>query len=256
MKSLKENLFLLCCVISFPIAFCSCEIWAEFLEDGEADAAQTNINDGLVYYSTFDDGTSKNVLSNASLNGVFVNSPKLIDDTPNGIGKAVALNGFKDEGVLIPGNPVGNTKNYAMSMWIKDFSSGCIVHGVDDRNRYTTLSFIANAENRFEFCSSYYTEHVFSNYDYTLVQNGIWHMLTINIIYDAKERDRQVQLYVDGVLVEIAVGHERTDDDFPVKVRIGGGNDIVNNFKFDNLRFYNRSLTAEEVKAIYDIEGK
>ena len=38
------------------------------------------------------------------------------------------------------------------------------------------------------------------------------------------------------------------------KFQIGSDSAGVSIFKFDNIRFYNRSLTSEEAKMIYDTE--
>lgn len=251
----KKSIIVMCSIV-LSVFSQSCDSIEDIFEDFD-------INKGLVFYSTFDNETANNTVSNGSpLNGVFVNSPKLIDDTPNGVGKSVLLNGFKEEAILIPGNPIGKSENYAMSMWIKDFLAGCIVHGVlpTYEDRYTRLSFIADEHKNFVYYSDYvsHCDHVFTNYNYSSIQDGRWHLLTINVNFDKEKNNRTIQFYVDGVLIDNAsVGTIGTEErHLPIKIKIGSEDDAINNFKVDNFRLYNRTLDPKEVKMIYDFERK
>lgn len=251
----KKSIIVMCSIV-LSLFTQSCDSIEELFENFD-------INEGLVFYSTFDAGSANNIMTEGSpLNGVFVNSPQLIDDTPNGIGKSVLLNGFKEEAILIPGNPIGKSENFAMSLWIKDFSAGCIVHGIlpTYEDRFTRLSLIANEGKNFVFYSDYVgsCDHEFSNYSYSSIQDGKWHLLTISVKFEKEKLDRIVQFYVDGVLIDIAsVGTTGAQErHLPIKIKIGSEDDVINNFKVDNFRLYNRSLDPKEVKMIYDFERK
>lgn len=246
MRVLRNRVAMLCCLVALVMSFYSCDIVDDFFED-EIDI---NINDGLIYYATFDDGSANNMIENSSLNGVFVNSPQLLEDTPNGLGKSVFFNSFKKQWMTIPGDPLqGESKNFAMSFWIKNFTTGNIIKGLENGTE-VALSFEAESDGFFSFRTrdsfSQNGLYQFKGYMYSQLQDEKWHMLTV--CSEFLDNDYKLILYVDGIFVDVM-----SRDRYwmaPLKVQIGGSN----NFYFDNLRFYNRSLTADEVKKIYDVE--
>ncbi len=70
------------------------------------------------------------------------------------------------------------------------------------------------------------------------------------------------QLYIDGKLIDTTDGNFRAGNDNTeaTKIQIGGdgegayGNLTFSSFKIDNIRFYDRALSGQEIKAIYDYE--
>lgn len=252
MKNFKIYSVLLCCLISLSMAFYSCDIVEDILED--PDSPKPNINNGLVYYSTFDDGSAINVLSGATLNGVFVNNPDIITDTPNGKGKAVLINSLKNQWMTIPGDPLlKQYENFAISFWIKDFSVGNIILALDN-GKIVGPTISANGDNFFnvEIQHSLLKDVEFSGYSYSAIQDGKWHQVVVNAV--TTDDAKNMELYVDGRIVDMAKFY--AFNVYLQKFQIGSDSDGVSIFKFDNLRFYNRSLTAEDVKMIYDTEIK
>ena len=253
MAILSVRVSTLCCLISLVTSFSSCDIVEDLIGVEDDNSPAINIDNGLVYYTTFDDGSAKNVIENSSLNGVFVNSPNLVDDTPDGNGKAVFFNSIKGQWMTIPGDPLqGESKNFAMSFWIKNFTTGNIIAGLENET-LVALSLTAESDGYFSFRTRDLTYGVykFTGYKYAGLQNEQWHMLTV--CSESSEDGLKLSLYVDGTFVDV-LGRDRYWTS-PLKVQVGGNNsEGSSNFYFDNLRVYNRSLTADEVKRIYDVE--
>ena len=254
MKKNKINALMLCCVMSLSMTFYSCDIVDDILEDVEenTDVPEPNINNGLVYYSTFDDGSAINVLSGADLNGVFVNNPDIITDTPNGKGKAVLINSLKNQWMTIPGDPLHKQyENFAISFWIKDFSVGNIILALDN-GKIVGPTISANGDNFFnvEIQHSLLKDVEFGGYSYNAIQDGKWHQVAVNAV--TTDDERYMELYVDGRKVDMAKFY--AFNVYLQKFQIGSDSAGVSIFKFDNIRFYNRSLTSEEAKMIYDTE--
>lgn len=139
-----------------------------------------------------------------------------------------------------------------MSFWIKNFTTGNIIAGLENE-KFVALSLTAESDGYFSFRTRNSTSgfYKFTGYKYAGLQNEQWHMLTV--CSESSEDGLKLSLYVDGTFVDV-LGRDRYWTS-PLKVQVGGNNsEGSSNFYFDNLRVYNRSLTADEVKRIYDVE--
>lgn len=249
---IPKYIYIIGCILAvFP--FTACDTIEDWFGD-ESD--KSNINKGLVLYYNFDDDSATDISGN-QYNGILINAPSFIDDTPNGNGKSVLLNGFKEQSINIPYNPIGDSLFYSMSFWIKDFTTGKIISSSNSDNDPVFLDFTAlldGNERLFEYRTQVYGSglHTFSGFDYSSIQEGSWHHLLIRF---ANEGDSKVvSLFVDGVLVDRqSVMYYGTS---ALKFQIGNNSEGTVSFKIDNFRLYNRSLTAKEVKMIYDAERK
>lgn len=230
-------------------ALCSCDAVEDLFESPDK-TPKPDINRGLVLYYNFDEGSAKDLTTNG-FNGILQNSPEFITETPNQKGQAVFLNGFKENLINIPYNPLADSTNYSVSLWLKDFTSGEIIKSFDANGRNTELSLTALMERIFQFKVGRYDNYIysFSNYNFSDIQQGNWHLITICLDTTIEE----LKLYVDGILVD-KVGGVRAYEPRLIKLQIGSDSDTPNSFKIDNFRIYNRCITAEEVKIIYDTE--
>lgn len=240
-----KNIKTICTVLISIFTFYSCDTTEE-----QDKASRPDINKGLVLYYNFDDGTAKDLTING-YNGILQNSPEFTNETPNQKGQAVFLNGFKENFINIPYNPIADSTNYTVSLWLKDFTSGEIIKSFDSNGKDAELGLTAELERTFQFkVGKYdYYNYSFSNYNFSNIQQGSWHLITISL--DSKLEE--LKLYIDGNLVD-KVGGARTHEPKLIKLQIGSNSDNPNSFKIDNFRIYNRCISAEEVKMIYDVE--
>lgn len=217
----------------FLVFATSCDEIEDVLDGGSG----VNIESGLMAYYTFDNSTADDITEN-ELNGVLNNNPVFISETVSGQGKAVFFNAQKGQYMNIPYSPFSELTSYSFSMWVKDFGYG---------------SFL-NVEKRFDFyydedggfhmdrnVSNYVDRFVFT-YNASPLIDGSWHMISV-----VSNIDNQ-QLYVDGNLVASEDAIIRTTSGSSFKMLVD------NHMKFDNLRLYNRAISAKEVKAIYNKE--
>lgn len=234
-------------------------------DEGGADGGGTNIivvRSGLKVYYTFDDGDCSDATDN-EVDGMGVGNPSFITDTPNGKGKAVHINGIKEQLINIPYNIFKGMDRFSISIWIKDFSTGSIISGI----RTSSYShdqkpklYMNNSKVCFDANGTNYgvDSYSFSSYDYSSIQSGEWHHLVV--MYDHEDYNTSsgiASLYVDGVLVD-NMNTYWNDPDRISKVHIGGnGNGTFpsySTFKIDNVRIYDRCLSKKEVKEIYESE--
>ncbi|MBO4560677.1 MAG: carboxypeptidase-like regulatory domain-containing protein [Bacteroidaceae bacterium] len=218
---------------------------------------------GLKLYYTFDNSDCKDFTDN-EIDGVAMNNPSFIIDTPNGSGMALSINGNKNQLINIPYNLFKGMDRITISLWIKDFSAGSIISGVEsinyDSNQYPKLYLYNNNRIGFDTCGDYYgySGDLFSSYDYSSIQSGGWHHIVV--MYDHPDNHMYTgtgSLYVDGSLID-NTRLPWNDPSRITKVQIGGdGNGTfpyTATMKIDNVRLYGRCLTKNEVKQIYESE--
>ena len=82
--------------------------------------------------------------------------------------------------------------------------------------------------------------------------SGAWHHYVLQ-----REGDNIVKFYVDGVLVDNVTTYI-TNNINASKVVFGGNKNglypVAPSMRLDNIRFYNRTLTSAQVRAIYNLE--
>lgn len=227
--------------------------------DGEG-----NIIAGLMAYYTFNSENADDATDN-QLNGTLMNDPTFTDNTPSGKGKALFINGSKEQLVNIPHNPFKGKTAYTVSLWLKDFGAGVIFNAVCPSDKtYNVPGLLADSDSKFEFTTGYYDfykGYLFS-YSYKPLQDAQWHMITLVCVDDGKYLHCTKQLYVDGKLTDTTDGNFGNDssNNSASKIQIGGDGEkayrdlTFGSFKIDNLRFYDRALDGEEIEALYSYE--
>lgn len=240
-------------IIGIVSISCTCVSCSLFEDEGYKD----DPNRGLVMYYTFDNESAEDS-SPKKCDGILINNPNFISDTPSGIGKALFINGIKEQSVNIPYNPTADSTCYSMCFWIKDFSTGNIIASFDSYNGRSACDLTALVESRnfqFKTRSQDYKGDgisILNGYDYTSIQQGAWHHIAF--VVSQNETENALSLYVDGVLSDKQ--NWRYSESTAIKFQLGNNSEGIVNFKMDNFRLYNRSLTKNEVKMIYNSEKK
>lgn len=200
---------------------------------------------GLIAYYTFDDGTCDNIRSD-NYHGYLVGNGTFITDTPNGEGKALSL--LQEQYVNIGYTPIGTSKNWSISLWVKDFGTGSLVTAVSrDRADDPTLA-ISSTGNAQYISNGSPRSMSFSLGSY---QIGEWVHLVLSVA-----NSNNLSLYVNGRRIDAT--------NSPWSCQAGGDRMIIGGktsdfawadpMKIDNVRLHNIALTDEEVKQIYDYE--
>ena len=198
------------------------------------------VTNGLVAYYSFDDG---NVTDwNNAYNG-FNQGALASTDTPSGEGKSMEFDGTSSY-LQIPYNLLGSNV-WSYSMWFKTTNSNAHRTFFATNNSGKYMGFNTEGKLVINPNQSWTTSGALTSFF-----NNQWHMLTIT--YNGSV----VNLYLDGLLFEV-----RQDSYFKwfsayTGTFIGGNmaqsNHYFYNGKLDNIRTYNRALTADEVRILYN----
>lgn len=228
-----------------------------------ADTTGIAVRQGLMAYYTFDNSDAKDA-TDLEIDGQLVNAPTFIDDTPNGKGKAIFLNGTKEQLVNINYNLFKGLSSFTIAMWVKDFSTGSLLSGIrtDYKSVYYTSPYLYLLnEGKVSFCCNYgynsFGQETFS-FKYTSLQASGWHHLSVTC--RTSNYSTNLKLFVDGVLVDDVKSYWGDNAGGVTKIQIGGnGEDVFPVYltaKLDNVRIYSRDLDNSEVSEIFNYEKK
>ena len=212
--------------------------------------------DYLIAYYPFD-GTIEDISGNA-YDGVAVGEPSYIDDTVDGKGKALRLNGFKGQYINIPYAFLHGLEEYSVSFWIKDFTAGMVFSAISSdyvRSDYPRL-LITNSQ-KFRFYTGYdnYDSTAPFEYDCTPIMSEEWHHIALVESREAQTRSDVIKrLYIDGDLINSSESY--WSEGASVKINIGGDRNGTYSqgltAKLDNFRFYGCALKGKDVLYLYD----
>ncbi len=208
------------------------------------------VTNGLLAYYSFDNG---NVTDwNNAYNG-FNQGAISSNDTPSGEGLSMEFDGVSSY-LQIPYDLFQGSKSWSYSMWFKTQNSGNhrTFFGTNQQNY---LMYFTN-EAKFYLAAQMYN-HWTTTGSLSSFFNNQWHMLTVAYTNNGSAGGL-LSLYMDGILFETL----NTVDIYPyywdslTNVYIGGNmvqqNHYFYNGKIDNIRTYNRALTAAEVQALFN----
>jgi len=224
---------------------------------GNGGGGTSAVLNGLLAFYTFDDGTANDVTDN-KLNASLVNSPALIDDTPAGEGKALHLNKNQEQYLNVPSNPFSGKRTYSVSFWLKDFGEGVIYAAVGSTyaNSYPQLRCADRKLILYVRGLNLAGSEAFA-YSASAIQDGKWHLITLTSYAVTGNQISTNKLFIDGKLVDTISVY--SDNSSAARFQFGGnGNDprgdYATSMKLDNIRLYDRALSDEEVKIIYEAE--
>jgi hypothetical protein len=162
--------------------------------------------------------------------------------------------------MAIPYNPFRTQASYSVSMWVKDFGQGVLFSAVSNdglRSDYPRL--IAGADGKFTLYTGYDEDNETTpfEYPYKTKQDGKWHHIVV-VCKTTTAGKCMKELYIDRQLMGSREGSTATGDYECFKTYIGGDSDgryaFTNNMKVDNIRMYGKSLSANDVRAIFNLE--
>ena len=218
---------------------------------GETPSDPENVVRGLVAYYNFNSSNADDAIGN--YHG-FMNGGSFITDTPSGTGKALYLK--QKQYVSIGSAPIDGRTNYTVSMWVKDFGSGCFML-TQKGNYYTAPSLIVTEDVKLKFytgVSNYSSTSKTYSADMSNFQTGQWVMITI--VCEPSGNSILSTLYINGRRVDSGTS-EKGGASGGTAMTIGGsyGNSIwAAPMKIDNVRLYSVSLKDDEIAALYDYE--
>lgn len=217
---------------------------------------------GLMAFYNFDNDNAHDVMGTIA-NGILVNNPKFITDTPNGEGKALSISAMEDQHLSISHNPLATSSGrssisyLSICFWIKDFGPGQIFSASDSYAPFSQPYFHFK-DNAFhiEISTSqggYSGDNISFEKGASKFQDGKWH----HVAY-VMEKELHT-LYIDGQHYG-SKNLSGTDYQFvgvnPIHFggNCGFSSRTANSMKVDNIRFYNRALTVTDVKVIREHE--
>jgi hypothetical protein len=215
---------------------------------------------GLVAYWAFDEGTGSTA-ADSSGNGYtmsLVNGPAW---TAGKLGGALSFNGVNNY-ALVPSLNLGTNPAVSVSLWLNR------TYRVPSNGSTVLFEFSANFNSSttgFEFfpddtCSMAVGLHGNAGYNlkcYTQPSSGVWHHLVA--VYDKSQNAaNEITFYLDGV-VQAAGSQPDTADNSnlfgtnPLYLFARGGSQLFAAGTIDDLRIYNRALSAAEVSQLYSL---
>lgn len=230
-----------------------------------AETDYVSLNDGLVLYSSFDEGTveGNNVtdISGNGHNGTVQGSVTYVDGIS---GKAINMpstdRGYVDYGKsndIIP-----ETGDFSISLWYMatgDTNNGTLISNKNydsGKNRGIAIGTFDDASGndlRINFvASSSLVEMNGSRYSQlTMAQNRQWHHLAVSY-----ERSGDMTCYVDGISIgSLPISNQQESIDVGLNMSLGAdGNGKWNlyNAIVDELRIYNKAISTDVVNALYE----
>lgn len=245
------------------MAFTTLSTTAAALPAGAAGPAP---GDGLVLYSSFDDGSAAD-LSGSGNNGTLIGDLNVVDGVSGRALQIVGQNAAAND--TTPGDRYVDygtgidfsTTDFSISLWYqslgkssnstllsnKNFKSGSntgFAMGCFDKDLRFNLTPKGNGRADLQQSSG----ALFS------AKDGGWHHLGVTV-----DRDGSMAYYVDGELaVEKNISASAGDSlDAGLPLILGAGGNACNatdNCNLDELRIYTRALSADEVSALYEMD--
>ena len=199
--------------------------------------------DGLYAYFTFDSDEIVDWTGNFSgLNyGVLFS-----DDAPGGTGKSAVFDG-ETSYIYIPDNVIPGGVPYSINFWFKTGRNDQTFFGTKYVNYSTVCYRMGLTGNSCVFIQLERGYNWTSTNPITAYVNNTWHMLTFTY------NGTTANYYIDGILLEtVSTGGLLWANGLDAFYFGKHFNTGVYYGKLDNFRSYNRALTQNEVRAIYN----
>lgn len=216
---------------------------------------------GLLAYWNFDDGNADDATDNG-YDGNLVGSPKFVNETPNGYGKALLLQAAKSQRMVIPHNLIPAT--FTICFWVKDFGTGLFFGEPHGRGLAVSNEGVI-ALTRWD---AIFFQPLSFDYNARNIQSSGWHHIAIAVRSSGNGYNSNVfRLFIDGRQVDeqtgsywytsskFQFGGAITDSESSMDYNAGAQTVVrAMSFKVDNIRVYSRLLTANDIKQIYNSE--
>mgnify|MGYP003472883855 FL=1 len=228
------------------LAICSCE--KDVTTDGTG--RSVDLRRDLALYINFDNNNCIDISGNG-FDGAPVGDVQYVADTPNGMGKAISIDGTDRQFVNIPYTIIKDSINFSVSLWAKDFGTGTLFSSINGNYAQAPTFFVtSNTSPRIYYYGGSYEKFSFPLESY---QSSGWHMITIT----AAGKIGELNLYVDAQKVDSKnVGNCEPRGN---KMQIGGNADNyfdtwADPMLIDNFRVYRRCLSEKEIRELYKEE--
>lgn len=215
-----------------------------------------DLNDGLVAYYPFN-GNANDESGNGNDGVLKGTNPRFSDEAPSGNGLSLS----SDSWVQIPHSPAINPKGSRTLSFT--FSAE------DEGRIFSNRRENGNRNWDMEYLSEEIRMTIFQNFSsglfFTIPNQGANSFQHIAIVLDTEKG--VVECYIDGALVDNVVfggglpessltGWENYQGLVPLDIgrEEGYTDSIIESAVIDELRFYNRALSEEEVTALYNLE--
>ncbi len=233
-------------------AWCDVSIYGKSSTIGNTTADTANLDKGLVLYMPFDEGSGSVAYDSSGNNnhGSLINGPAWVAGKK---GNALSFDGSNDY-VSIPASSIFNfdTKQFAMSFWIKTTSKTQYMNVfsyIDDSGTDPYyLIWFDNLAGLIGMAVSNNEANVIESL--TDLATDSYHHIAIT-----RNANNVVSIYVDGALDNTNIYGGFIRSGTASQFRIGKQMDpYPRNFNgiIDEVRIYNRALSAEEIKQSYD----
>lgn len=193
------------------------------------------VPEGLLAYYTFDDGTANDWHGNVNAINMGCETST---DTPTGEGYSMEFNGTSSSLSVPSILPTGNAE-WSINLWIKTGSNNSCF--MASENKYCGVQDSKIRCGRGNSNNGSTTTNSISQYlDFQ------WHMVTLSY------NKSSVYVYMDGNLFEIFGNYNCYWNEPTINIGASYSQGIFYSGKMDNIRTYNRALTAQEVQTLYN----
>lgn len=243
------------------------------VEEMDAPAVNT-LHEGLVLYSTFDDGTAANGIKESAYQGTVISNGGVTFVDGGITGKAIriinsdaidgsandgkAANNYVDYGVPISADTFGDGRSFTFSYWYK--------HDTNETRPNSYGTFISNADyykaNTPGFAVGFYPANGKTNFVSTggsgrKQTSGIdfdkkgWHHFAITVASGGN-----MLVYQDGIQIKsVATSGGSAHDSLPLVIGADGKHqNPITNLQMDELLIYSRVLNTTEITALANKE--
>lgn len=201
------------------------------------------VTTGLLAYYTFENQNANDWTGN--FNGIAYNI-EYSTSTLNGSNFAANFNGSNSYISILHAFYSGNM-DFTFSIWIKSATSNFIFFS-EFGGVYTSNYVGIDNNNKVKYAMNHLSPYVFTNPTSSLLDNS-WH----HFVY--RRQGNTLVYFIDNVLMdsrnETGSMHEN------IKTNIGNSGYFNNDYfqgMFDNVRFFNRALTNQEIQTIYNAQ--
>ncbi|MBR1849835.1 MAG: carboxypeptidase regulatory-like domain-containing protein [Bacteroidales bacterium] len=212
------------------------------------------VSSGLMAYYTFDDGTANDLTDNGAHAQMMDGATTA---TESGGRKYLKISSTQASYLNIPYNFFSGYSYWTVSFWVKDLTAGCVFAAVNSSNNNGYDRPCLWADQGGQLIVYLRDAYHHSDISYNYVNNSsAWHHYTIVRAGGSTGNNVPVKFYVDGALMDnLSVPSSATNG---TKIIFGGDKNgsygIAPSMKVDNIRFYGRALSNNEIQTIYNNE--
>ena len=223
----------------------------------------TDYNVGLVAWYPFDDGNAKDMSGNGNHGTLY--GPTLATDRFGNANKAYSFDGSNDYIQLPQDDLLDGSLNATITVWFRfhpDFVRGQLLSAGDVRDGLDPISMrlARGATEDFGFYNTQTTETLKNDGILSIPQmdSPTWQLMTI-VLKQQSQNSSSVSTYLNNVKRGETVSQSlfRISYDRPMMAQIGNMDSTSQYFKgsVDDVRIFNRALSANEVERLYQDES-